>query len=108
MNKGQKTEHIISFPCQWLKVALIQCRAVSGLLRNLRMEAGLHPRYTKADSPRKLTLDQFVRIEMNKGLLQNHRDFMQDWDILGEELYEFGNEYGDEFNRQHKRKKTKT
>jgi len=106
MSKGQKSERISSFPRQWLTVALTQCRAVGGLLRHLRMGAGLHPRYTKADSPHKLTLDQFIRIELNKGMLQNHIDFMHDWEVLGEQLYEFGNDYGDEFNKLHKRKKT--
>ena len=55
-----------------------------------------------------MTLDKFIRIEINKGMLQDHSDFMNDWNILGEMFYEFGNEHGDEFNKQHKRKKSKT
>lgn len=106
MSKGQKVERIICFPRLWQNIVLTQCRAVGGLLRHLRMAAGLHPRYTKPDAH--ITLDQFIRIELNKGMLQDHSDFMHDWDILGELLYEFGNEHGDEFNKQHKRKKTKT
>ena len=105
MSKGQKSERTTSFPRRWLNITLTQCRAVGGLLRHLRMAAGLHPRYTKPDAH--ITLDQFIRIELNKGMLQDHSDFMHDWDILGELLYEFGNEHGDEFNKQHKRKKTK-
>ena len=106
MSKGQKSERTTFFPRRWLNIVLTQCRAVGGLLRHLRMAAGLHPRYTKPDGH--ITLDQFIRIELNKGMLQTHGDFMRDWDILGELLYEFGNEHGDEFNKQHKRKKTKT
>ena len=106
MSKGQKVERIICFPQQWLNVVLTQCRAVGGLLRHLRMAAGLHPRYTKPDAH--ITLDQFIRIELNKGMLQDHSDFMHDWDILGELLYEFGYEHGDEFKKQHKRMNTKT
>lgn len=105
MSKWQKTERITSFPQRWLNVALTQCRTVGGLLRHLRMGAGLHPRYTRPDAH--ITLEHFIRIELNKGMLQSHADFMRDWVMLGERLYEFGNEYGDDFNKQHKRKKTK-
>lgn len=105
MSKGQKVERIICFPQRWLNVVFTQCRAVGGLQRHLRMAAGLHPRYTKPDAH--ITLDQFIRIELNKGMLQDHDDFMYDWHSLGEQLYEFGNEHGDDFNKQHKRKNKK-
>ena len=108
MSKGQKSECVISFPRRWLAEVLTQCRAVGGLLHQLRKGAGLHPRYTQFDADETMTLDKFIRIEINKGMLQDHSDFMNDWNILGEMFYEFGNEHGDEFNKQHKRKKSKT
>ena len=108
MSKGQKEKRIGSFPLQWQSEALTQCRAVGGLLRYLRMGAGLNPRYTKLDADKAIGLDKFIRIEMNKGMLQDHDDFMSDWNIMGEQIYDFGNECGDEFNLLHKRKKSKT
>ena len=107
MDKGQEAESVSSFPRRWIAVMLTQCRTVGGLLRQLRKEAGLHPRYTSIDVNEEMTLDKFIRIEMNKGMSQNHHDFMREWTILGEQLYEFGNEYGDEFNKLHKMKKKK-
>lgn len=108
MNEGQKEEVIKSFPLQWQSEALTQCREVGGLLRHLRTAAGLNGRYTKLDSDKAIGLDKFIRIEMNKAMLQDHDEFMREWDIMGEQLYAFGNEYGDVFNLLHKRKKTKT
>ena len=103
MRKGQKSECITSFPQRWLNTVLTQCRTEGGLLHHLRNEAGLHPRYTKIDAH--VSFDQFVRIELNKGMLQDYKRFMRDWNALGKLLYKFGNEHGDEFNKQYKRRK---
>ena len=108
MKNGQKAEDLKSFPLQWQTVALTQCRAVDGLLHHLRSDAGLNPRYIKLDSDKLIGIDKFVRIEMNKGMLQDQDAFMQDWKALGEQIYEFGNKFGDSYNLNHKRKKTKT
>ena len=108
MKNGQKAEDFKSFPLQWQTVALTQCRAVGGLLRHLRAEAGLNPRYIKLDSDKPIGIDKFVRIEINKALLQDKNAFLQDWESLGILLYEVGNTYGDIINLNHKRKKNKT
>jgi len=103
MESRRMLSQVINFPRQWLREVLIQCRSVGGLLRLLREEGGLHPRYTHADAKQKLLLEQFIRIEVGKGMLQDHDVFMSHWQKLGELIYDFSNEYGDEFNKLHKK-----
>ena len=105
MKKGQKEEGIKNFPLRLQEVALTQCREVGGLLRHLRSAAGLNPRYTKVDSDKAIGFDKFIRIELNKGMLQDEEDFMKDWINLGKLIYGFGNECGDEFNLLYKKVK---
>ena len=105
MDNGQKEETISSFPQRWLAIMLTQCRAVGGLLHFLREGAGLHPRYTNIDNKKSFLLNHFLRIEINKGMFQDYTKFMDEWNTLGELIYKFANEHGDEFNKLHKRTK---
>jgi len=101
--RNGKRDHIVYFPRQWLAELLTQCRRVGGLLHLLRTEGGLHPRYTKMDSDQEISVECFIRIEVNKAMIQDYDEFMQHWNKLGEMIYTFGNEYGDEFNKQYKK-----
>lgn len=101
--RNGKNEHIAYFPRRWLAEVLTHCRTVGGLLHLLRTEGGLHPRYTKIDGDRDLSVENFVRIEVNKAMIQDYDEFMQQWNKLGNMIYTFGNDYGDEFNKQYKK-----
>lgn len=90
------------FPHLWLEEVLTQCRAVVGLLRQLRTDGGLHPRYTLIDD-HDLSVENLIRIEVNKAMIQDYDDFMEDWKKLGEMIYSFADELGDEFNKQYKK-----
>ena len=103
MSKRQKSEYVILFPRRWLAEVLTQCRTVGGLLSLLRNEGGLHPRYTKIDCDHDLSVENFIRIEVNKGMIQDYNAFMKQWKELGEMIYNFANEHGDEFNKQYKK-----
>lgn len=91
------------FPRLWLEEVLTQCRAVVGLLRQLRTDGGLHPRYTLMDDDHDLSVENLIRIEVNKAMIQDYDDFMEDWKKLGEMIYSFADEQGDEFNKQYKK-----
>ena len=86
---------------------LTQCRALRGLLYMLRTHGGLNPRYTKIDEKADLTVENLIRIEVNKAMMQDCDEFMRQWNKLGKMIYTFGEEYGDEFNKQYKKTKTK-
>jgi hypothetical protein len=94
---------ITFFPHRWLAKMLTQCRTVVGLLQQLRTEGGLHPRYTMIDDNNNLSVENLIRIEVNKAMIQDCKDFMYDWNKLGEMIYSFANEQGDEFNKQYKK-----
>ena len=104
MKNGWKFSSI-DFPRQWLKEAVTQCRTVGGLLHFLRNEGGLHPRFTDVEASDDIPLEAFIRMEVGKAMLQDQPIFMKQWQTLGERIYSFGNEHGDEFNKQCKRKK---
>ena len=106
MNHGI-LEHIVYFPRQWIAEVLTQCRALRGLLYMLRTQGGLNPRYTKFDDNQDLSVENLIRIEVNKAMIQNYDEFMRQWNKLGKMIYAFGDEYGDEFNKQYKKTKTK-
>ena len=90
------------FPRLWLEEVLTQCRAVVGLLKQLRTDGDLHPRYTLIDD-HDLSVENLIRIEVNKAMIQDYDDFMEDWKKLGEMIYSFADEQGDEFNKQYKK-----
>lgn len=92
------------FPRQWLEEVLTQCRIVAGLLSQLRTEGGLNPRYTKIEDDNCLSVENYLRIEVNKAMIQDRKGFMKDWNRLGEMIYTFANDQGEEFNRQYKKK----
>ena len=71
----------------------------------LRNEGGLHPRFTDSEACDDIPLEAFIRMEVGKAMLQDQPVFMKQWLILGEWIYCFSNEHGDEFNKQYKRKK---
>jgi hypothetical protein len=105
MENSNDVKHLAYFPRQWLAKVLTQCRAVGGIMSLLRWNGGLNSRYTKSDGSQKLDLEKFIRIMVNKAILQSYQGFMDDWMALGQKLYKFGNNHGDEFNKLYKRKK---
>ena len=55
------------------------------------------------DSDQEISVECFIRIEVNKAMIQDYDEFMQHWNKLGEMIYTFANKYGDEFNKQYKK-----
>ncbi len=103
MNTHHKLKHSSLFSRQWLEEVLIQCRRVKGLLFHFRSQAHLNPRYTLYDTEIDLDLDTILRIEINKAMVQDENQFMVEWNYMGKMIYEYGNEHGDEFNKQYEK-----
>jgi hypothetical protein len=101
--KHREHDHIAFFPRRWLAEVLTHCRTVDGLLQLLRTGGGLHPRYTKIDDGHDLSVENFVRIEVNKAMIQDYESFMKQWNDLGKMIYDFGDKNGDKFNKQYKK-----
>jgi len=55
------------------------------------------------DDDHDLSVENLIRIEVNKAMIQDYDDFMEDWKKLGEMIYSFADEQGDEFNKQYKK-----
>lgn len=106
MNKQHKTEHTINFTRQWLDVVLSHCRRMRGFLLHLRTKGHLNPRYTSLDDKIMLDVETFLRIEVNLSMVMDRDEYFKHWTEMGTMIYEFANEYGDEFNKIYETKKT--
>ena len=53
-----------------------------------------------------LDIETFLRIVINLAMVMNKKDFNNFWMELRNMIYEFADEYGDEFNKAYETKKT--
>jgi len=97
----------MNFTRQWLDVVLSHCRRMRGFLLHLRTKGHLNPRYTSFDDKHKLDVEKFLRIEINLSMMMDRDEYFKHWTEMGTMIYEFANEYGDEFNKIYETKKTK-
>ena len=104
MNKQRKPKHY--FVRRWLDHVLIRCRSVRGFLQHLRTYGHMNSRYTSLDDNIMLDIETFLRIVINLAMVMNKKDFNNFWMELRNMIYEFADEYGDEFNKAYEIKKT--
>ena len=102
MNNKQTDKHSVYFARQWLEELLTMCRRTKGFLYHLRRSGHMSYRKTSFDNTADhLTIEDFLRFMVNMAMVHTAEEFFKYWNILGEMIYEYANEHGDEFNEQY-------
>lgn len=103
MNGKQKPKH--HFARQWIDEVLVRCRNVRGFLLHLRTKGHLNERYTSLNDEIMLDVETFLRIEVNLSMVTDREAYFEHWTEIGTMIYEFANEYGEEFYKIYETKK---
>ena len=102
MNNKQTDKHSAYFARQWLEEMLTMCRGIKGFLYHLRISGHMSWRTTSFDKTSShLTIEVFLRIMVNLAMVRTKGEFFERWNRLGNMIYAFANEHGDEFNEQY-------
>ena len=102
MNNKQTDKHTVYFARQWLEEVLTMCRKTKGFLYHMRTSGHMSYRKTLFNiSPGKVSIEDYLRIEINLAMVDTEEDYLKHWTDLGKKIYQFANEYGDQFNEQY-------
>ena len=102
MNNKQRDKHIVYFARQWLEEVLTMCRKTKGFLYHMRTSGHMSYRKTLFNiSPGKVSIEDYLRIEINLAMIDTEDDYLRHWTDLGKMIYQFASEYGDLFNEQY-------
>ena len=104
MNTHQKAKDTIYFARRWLEDVFDFCHGIRGFPLSLRKNGHLNPRYISLDcDERKYRLETLLRLEINIAMCTDKKTFLEHWNQLGNRIYEFAEENGDEFNNLFKK-----